>query len=154
VLPNLGPSFQCALDIGSQFLRPPGPVLLVTFFELSDNSPPKELQRFADMIVLVRAGLLQQDQLINAGSLEVFEVRADIVGRTDCSHSGHGEWCRGLELLPQVRDTRPMPPNSIVMCQRPGKEPLSLETAIYRGVAVSVAKETVEHRHFRIYRLT
>jgi hypothetical protein len=57
--------------------------LLVALGELGQHFLPEELQRFHDVLVLVLAGLVTEDHLVDAALLVAFEVVADLVGRAD-----------------------------------------------------------------------
>src|SRR5262249_17857788 len=51
--------------------------------ELRHHLRREELERLADVRVLVETRLLQKDDLINAGVLKIANVVADVVGRAD-----------------------------------------------------------------------
>src|SRR5579871_2203389 len=49
--------------------------------ELGHHLGREKLKRFADVLVFVAAGLLQEDHLVDAGRLERLDVAADVVRR-------------------------------------------------------------------------
>src|SRR6266545_3956451 len=73
---------------GQLGLLPPAP-LVVPLAELRDHGSAQEVQRLADVLVAVRARLLEQDDLVHPGLLEVAEVAADLVGAADRRDAGH-----------------------------------------------------------------
>ena len=57
--------------------------LLVAVRELGQHLLPEELERFHDVLVLVLAGLVAEDHLVDAALLVAQQVLADLVGRAD-----------------------------------------------------------------------
>jgi hypothetical protein len=58
--------------------------------KLRQHITRQKVQRFTNVLVPIPPGLLQQDDLIDAGVLEVLEVSAEISGRADAGRSLKG----------------------------------------------------------------
>src|SRR5262245_48877162 len=58
--------------------------------KLRQHITRQKVQRFANVLVPIPPGLLQQDDLIDAGVLEVLDMSAEISGRADAGRSLEG----------------------------------------------------------------
>src|SRR5262249_9153702 len=58
--------------------------------KLRQHITRQKVQRFTNVLVPIPPGLLQQDDLIDAGVLEVLDVSAEISGRADAGRSLEG----------------------------------------------------------------
>jgi hypothetical protein len=58
--------------------------------KLRQHITRQKVQRFTNVLVPIPPGLLQQDDLIDAGVLEVLDVSAEISGRADAGRSLQG----------------------------------------------------------------
>src|SRR5437867_4379041 len=91
------------LDIGLQFLRfLPGPQLMA-LLEVGQDLLREELQRFADMLVLDVATLMHEDELIDSGLLERFQVCPHLVRASDAGAEEPYPGPVFLETIPEIR---------------------------------------------------
>src|SRR6516162_8757394 len=90
------------LDLAGQHLRLPGVLLGDPIVEFRHDLACKELEAFANMLVRVFAGLIEQDHLVDVRGLEAAELPPQRLGRADqAAGQGASEilWVGALPLL-------------------------------------------------------
>src|SRR5580704_14434892 len=101
----------------------------------------KELQRIADMLVLVAAALLNEHHLVDARLLVALQMLGELGRRADAAPLPDGRQLvlGRLEALPHVGDARLMMAIDIVVAERIAEELEALGAPASRLVAILVA---------------
>ena len=90
------------LDLARHHLGLPGLVRRVVAVEFRHHLAAEQLERLADVLVRVLAGLVEQDHLVDVGGLELGELLADGVGRADQAAAQRRFLGVGVGALPGV----------------------------------------------------
>ena len=172
-LPSRRPPCERPLARLRELLPLGGLALLAAVGEAGQHLLAEELERLADVLVLVRSRLLDEDHLIDARVDVALDQVDDLVGRADRTAQraeplledlhperavvGVDDLAReavvgapGLELLPDVRDPRPVVAEHVVVSQRVAEEMGAVDTAFDRRLLVLVQHHRKHHRKARI----
>ena len=153
-----------------------GLALLAAVGEVRQHLLAEQLERLADVLVPVRPGLLHEDHLVDAGVarsaatrsvtcsgvpiaprsepeplLEDLHPQRPVVGVDDLAREAVLGALR-LELVPDVRDARPVVAEHVVVGERVAEEVGAVDAALDRGLLVLVAHHRQHDREVRVDR--
>src|SRR6185295_2619993 len=116
------------LDEGREFFSLLLDAFRFFFLELGHHFAREEVQRFADMLVLVAPALLDEGDLIDAGVMETAQMLAQELRRADAAFAagarriGTRRSARLFERTPDVGAARCVLAETVVMAQRVAEE--------------------------------
>src|SRR5258706_10474489 len=130
--------------------------LRLSLLELGHYVGCEELERFADMLVLVASALLDERDLVDAHLVELAQVLAQLVGRADAVFAAADRRHRFLGLLerfPDVGSPGRVDAEAVMMSQRIGEEAETITAATARLFLVAVHREARDHRDIGVHRV-